>query len=278
MPPAGFTVTEIVYPPPTDLTQAGQAQPLAVFEREFAIGVVVSVPANAPPGDVVVPARLRYQACDAQLCYAPVTAATEWTPAGRRRGHRCHAAAGDGVRRDRVRHGTRPPRRHGRPAPASRPRPARLGRAQRPGRARRLRRAGRSTGGYLPASAISCSSCATPRPASSRAGLFEGRGPLAILLVVLLGGLALNLTPCVLPMIPINLAIIGAGAQAGSRSARLSPRLGLRRRDGRRLWRARADRHPDRRHLRHDQRVAVVQPRHRRAVRRARRWRCSTCC
>ena len=49
-------------------------------------------------------------------------------------------------------------------------------------------------------------------------GLFEGRGPLAILLLVFLGGLALNLTPCVLPMIPINLAIIGAGAQAGSRA------------------------------------------------------------
>src|SRR5687767_7060709 len=48
-------------------------------------------------------------------------------------------------------------------------------------------------------------------------GLFEGRGPLAILLLVFVGGLALNLTPCVLPMIPINLAIIGAGAQAGSR-------------------------------------------------------------
>jgi thiol:disulfide interchange protein len=48
-------------------------------------------------------------------------------------------------------------------------------------------------------------------------GLFDGRGPLAILLIVFLGGLALNLTPCVLPMIPINLAIIGAGAQAGSR-------------------------------------------------------------
>ena len=47
--------------------------------------------------------------------------------------------------------------------------------------------------------------------------MFEGRGPLAILLLVLVGGLALNLTPCVLPMIPINLAIIGAGAQAQSR-------------------------------------------------------------
>src|SRR6478736_1809422 len=76
--PAGLTVTEIVYPPATDLAQAGQSQPLAVFEREFAIGVVVSVPASAPPGEIVVPARLRYQACDAQLCYAPATASTEW--------------------------------------------------------------------------------------------------------------------------------------------------------------------------------------------------------
>jgi thiol:disulfide interchange protein len=48
-------------------------------------------------------------------------------------------------------------------------------------------------------------------------GLFEGRGPLAILLLIFFGGLALNLTPCVLPMIPINLAIIGAGTKAGSR-------------------------------------------------------------
>jgi thiol:disulfide interchange protein len=37
------------------------------------------------------------------------------------------------------------------------------------------------------------------------------------ILFILVGGLALNLTPCVLPMIPINLAIIGAGAQAGSK-------------------------------------------------------------
>ena len=43
------------------------------------------------------------------------------------------------------------------------------------------------------------------------------RGIGVTLLLVLLGGLLLNLTPCVLPMIPINLAIIGAGARAGSR-------------------------------------------------------------
>jgi len=38
-----------------------------------------------------------------------------------------------------------------------------------------------------------------------------GRGLWMTLIVVLLGGLALNLTPCVLPLIPVNLAMIGAG-------------------------------------------------------------------
>ena len=68
------------------------------------------------------------------------------------------------------------------------------------------------------ASGSSSASCTTPRPGCSSSGWFEGRGPLAILLIVLVGGIALNLTPCVLPMIPINLAIIGAGATAASRS------------------------------------------------------------
>ena len=51
-----------------------------------------------------------------------------------------------------------------------------------------------------------------------REGWFEGRGALSVIAIVLFGGLMLNLTPCVLPMIPINLGIIGAGAQAGSRA------------------------------------------------------------
>lgn len=37
------------------------------------------------------------------------------------------------------------------------------------------------------------------------------------IILILVGGLALNLTPCVLPMIPINIAIIGAGAKSGSK-------------------------------------------------------------
>ena len=50
-------------------------------------------------------------------------------------------------------------------------------------------------------------------------------GVLPSLLLILVGGFLLNLTPCVLPMIPINLAIIGAGSANSSRSARFG--LGL---------------------------------------------------
>ena len=42
----------------------------------------------------------------------------------------------------------------------------------------------------------------------------DGKGIFLTLLLVLLGGLALNLTPCVLPLIPVNLAIIGAGTNS----------------------------------------------------------------
>lgn len=44
-----------------------------------------------------------------------------------------------------------------------------------------------------------------------------GLGGLWLLWIVIGGGFLLNFTPCVLPLIPINIAIIGAGAKAGSR-------------------------------------------------------------
>ena len=57
--------------------------------------------------------------------------------------------------------------------------------------------------------------------AESEEPLEKGEKPQNIfitLILILLGGIALNLTPCVLPMIPINLMIIGAGATASSKS------------------------------------------------------------
>jgi len=51
------------------------------------------------------------------------------------------------------------------------------------------------------------------------------KGIVLSVLLILLGGFLLNLTPCVLPMIPVNLAIIGASSADASKGARFG--LGL---------------------------------------------------
>lgn len=51
----------------------------------------------------------------------------------------------------------------------------------------------------------------------SSANRFAGMSIWLILLLIVVGGIALNLTPCVLPMMPITIAVLGAGTQAESR-------------------------------------------------------------
>ena len=214
--PHGVRVDEVVFPPPTDFKLAGQDQPLAVFERDFAIGVQVRLAPSVPTGDLVLPAHLRYQVCDANLCYAPVTADLQWT---------AHVTSAPTIFADGLSdpvfaaiafsHG-------GTAGPAvvvATPRPGPL-----PGDAgveAGLAKLDGFTvlgvsGGYLGRDEFLTFIHNADTGVKER-GMFDGRGPLAILVLVILGGLALNLTPCVLPMIPINLAIIGAGSQAGSR-------------------------------------------------------------
>ena len=55
---------------------------------------------------------------------------------------------------------------------------------------------------------------------------FHAHGLALTLVLVLIGGLLLNLTPCVLPMIPINLAILGAGAGTRGRGFALGAAYG----------------------------------------------------
>jgi thioredoxin:protein disulfide reductase len=221
--PAGVAVTELVFPPSTDLEQIGQDQPLAVFEHEFLIGVVLELSPETPSGALAIPAHLRYQACDANLCYPPATADFEWTldVAG--------ASTATGAAADPAFAGI-PFGRGERPVDAQPP-SGESGRIAAPPRAagdgNRPTGDGlaelanfdllATTGGYLGTDEF-LTFIRNAEMGVRERGLFEGRGPLAILLIVFLGGLALNLTPCVLPMIPINLAIIGAGAQAGTRS------------------------------------------------------------
>jgi DsbC/DsbD-like thiol-disulfide interchange protein len=77
-PPSGIRVVETAYPPPTTFTLAGSSQVLDVFGERFTIAVQIAV-AGGAGGDISVPARLRYQACDASSCFAPASETAQWT-------------------------------------------------------------------------------------------------------------------------------------------------------------------------------------------------------
>lgn len=72
----------------------------------------------------------------------------------------------------------------------------------------------RSADGYLPAENFL--GFLTGDESKYSAFTFAGKGFLMMLLLAILGGIALNLTPCVLPLLPVNLAMIGAGQASGN--------------------------------------------------------------
>ena len=206
----GVTVTEIVYPPASDLKQEGSDQPLSVYEREFLVGARLNVAASVAPGDLTVGGRFRYQACDEKLCYPPISVPVQFTVRVVPPGTAIAATNAEAFKAIRFGTGETPvataaPAAAAAPAPGGDPSSA-LDRFTM-----------LSVGaGYLGTDDF-LKFIRNAETGVVEKGWFEGRGALAILVIVLVGGLALNLTPCVLPMIPINLAIIGAGAQAGSR-------------------------------------------------------------
>jgi thioredoxin:protein disulfide reductase len=209
-PTEGVTVAEIVYPEASDLKQAGSEQPLSVYEREFLVGLRLNVAANAAAGDITVSGRFRYQACDEKMCYMPVSEAVQWTlrvvPVG------TPIAATNANAFKAIPFGTgEAPAPIDAPAPVAGPRPG-----GDPSSALDRFTTLSVGAGYLGTDDF-LQFIRNAETGVTEKGWFEGRGAAAILVIVLIGGLALNLTPCVLPMIPINLAIIGAGAQAGSR-------------------------------------------------------------
>ena len=207
-------VREIVFPPATKFRVEGLPELLDVFERDIVIGVEASIPPSAAPGRLTIPARFRYQACDEKACYMPQTVETGWTlTVGSQEGAVDPASA---PAFSLIAFGM------GRPLdPKLEPPPLKRARA---GSNEATRSSlGRlddftvlGVGGYM-GTADFLTFIKDAEAGRAQQGVLEGRGPLAILAIVFLGGLALNLTPCVLPMIPINLAIIGAGAQAGRR-------------------------------------------------------------
>jgi thiol:disulfide interchange protein DsbD len=211
-PPAGIDIVEVVFPPSVDLDLPGYTLPLAVFEHEVLLGVQFAVDAAAEPGSVTIPSRLRYQACDDRQCFRPQDLDVAWrltvAPGAAKAARPLPAGIRFGT-------GSRPPIVEALPAPE-----VRRATTGQPGVAETLALFDefevRGTGAYMNVEEF-LTFVNNAEAGIQPKGLLEGRGILAILAIVFVGGLALNLTPCVLPMIPINLAIIGAGAGNSNR-------------------------------------------------------------
>ncbi len=213
-PPEGITLQALAFPEPFMFTQLGDLV-LAVFEEAFHIGVTVTLADDLALGEHTLTARLKYQACDESICYSPTQADFEFrievVPVDQPLAS-ANAELFDGFVFD------------------DEPKllevdPDDAGDVDVPDDAGDVDVLTRLTdfevigtaGGYMGAEDF-LSFIDAAESGEGDKGFFDDRGPLAILVLTLLGGLALNLTPCVLPMIPINLAIIGAGSNRGSRA------------------------------------------------------------
>jgi thiol:disulfide interchange protein DsbD len=211
--PAGVQVREIAYPKSVPFEVEGFDEPLMVFDADFAIGISLEIGADVAPGVYPLIAILEYQACDNSICLAPAT--LELKSQVRVVATDAAITKNSGTVLDRIVFTGAPPDQTatGQPritaAPATRDCDviAELENFTIIGTA----------GGYLNVNNF-LQFVDGAEKGTLKKNLFEGMGPVLIVLAVILGGVLLNLTPCVLPLIPINLAIIGAGAQAGSRS------------------------------------------------------------
>ena len=72
-PSSGVSVAFIVYPDPLTKTFQFAEKPLAVYEGTIPIKVKLKVEKSAATGIQNLSAKLRVQACDDQVCYAPGT-------------------------------------------------------------------------------------------------------------------------------------------------------------------------------------------------------------
>ena len=213
-PPEGFEVTAIFYPEAELIDFDFWDTPLSVYERTFAVGVEISVADDLAPGDYEIPGVIYYQACDDRQCLPPdeeaftlpvtvvedgadvavqaeaLAAEVDWDAEGVAMAD--EVAAPTEVEVDDVEDWE-----------DLLPQFEILGEG----------------GGYMPTDEfLSWLDDVEAGEARTAMGMLEGQGVIAIVLLTLAGGFLLNLTPCVLPVIPINLAIIGAGAKASSKA------------------------------------------------------------
>ncbi|MEK7795724.1 MAG: cytochrome c biogenesis protein CcdA, partial [Candidatus Hydrogenedentota bacterium] len=211
--PEGISLDALAFPEPIQVSVVGFETPLAVFEEHFAIGARFSVPANVQPGAYPAKAKVRIQACNETSCFPPKTLEIEFTVnvvAANTAVTKQNAQIFDAMKFEPVIASSDP-------SGSSDPSDTTVASADDNAALALLDQFTLlGTSGYVSKSEF-IKFIDEAETGVIKKGAFEDMGPVAMVLAILGGGLLLNLTPCVLPMVPINLAIIGAGAKAGSK-------------------------------------------------------------
>jgi thiol:disulfide interchange protein len=211
-PPDGFSFEGAVYPEPHPFQFEWSEDEVLVYEGTFPIGVVVAVGEDVAPGDYPVGMVLTYQACNDTQCAPPATLAVEATVTVLEPG------SAPEPRNDEVFSAIDFDQAVVEEASADRPDPAAGPEVDDDWqeRAQGFEVTGRNSGYMGTDDFIAWVGDVETGSVSASLNRFAGLPLWWVAVLTLLGGLLLNLTPCVLPMIPINLAIIGAGAQSKS--------------------------------------------------------------
>ena len=69
----GISAADVKYPPPLQRTFSFADAPLAVYEGQAELKTALIAEKGAKLGQTSIPAKLRIQACDDQVCYPPGT-------------------------------------------------------------------------------------------------------------------------------------------------------------------------------------------------------------
>ncbi|MGE5430570.1 MAG: cytochrome c biogenesis protein CcdA [Syntrophomonadaceae bacterium] len=174
--PAGLKLTQVRYPAAKEIKFQFSETPVSVYEGEVAITGEIQVPAGTKPGKYPVKVVLNYQSCNNNTCLPPSEAESDITL--------------------NVTEGTQL---------AASP-----DTAQTP--AQDVNTPAKSVGEKIASSQQVSNS---PQEGSLSEKLASS-GLFLSLLIVFLGGLALNLTPCVYPLVPITIGYFGGQSEGNT--------------------------------------------------------------
>jgi thiol:disulfide interchange protein DsbD len=180
-----FQLGQVNYPKAKELKSDISEKPLVVFEGDIEITGTIKIPANAKNGLTKIPVIFSYQGCNDKTCMPPSEAKN--TLEVTIEGGSDAAAVQEPVKTNEVKNESQPVQQNTEVT------------ANEPVKTE--------------------SAPAVQSENKSETSDFESRGLLLNLIIIFLGGLALNLTPCVYPLIPITIGYFGG--QTEGRTSKL---------------------------------------------------------